>query len=92
MENVSEDMRPDKLGIIFEKIDDQTFLGTANPKHKNLPWPIINGQIHALMHEGFDVVLVHPEKKPMAFSVIGHEKALLARVQEYARRREHDAA
>jgi len=55
MSNVSEQMRPDNFGVIFEKLNDDLMFGTVNPKHKDFKY--MNGQINAFLEEGINTVL-----------------------------------
>ena len=49
MNNVSVLMRPDNLGVVFEKLEYDLMFGTVNHKHKNFNH--MNGQIKAFLNE-----------------------------------------
>lgn len=55
MENVGKELRPDKCGIIFEKITDNIFLGTMDKDTKIKP--IVKQQIEYFVKDGFAVIL-----------------------------------
>jgi len=55
MKIVSEKMRPDNCGVIFERLEDDLMFGTINPEHKDFSF--INGQIQTFLNEGINVVL-----------------------------------
>jgi len=59
--------RPDKCGIVFEKISDRIFYGTLDPK-KQIPDEGRN-QIYAFNRQGFSVVLFSFHEKKPAFVV-----------------------
>lgn len=49
------ELRPDKCGVIFEKLDDKLFLGTIKPERQIAEYAM--KQIHSFNQQGFDVVL-----------------------------------
>lgn len=55
MNKVNVAMRPDNLGVVFEKLDDDLMFGTVNNKHKDFKH--MNGQINAFLKEGINTVL-----------------------------------
>jgi len=55
MDSVNIAMRPDNIGVIFEKLAPDLMFGTINPKHKNFKH--MNGQINALLKEAINVVV-----------------------------------
>lgn len=55
MNKVSIKLRPDKCGIIFEKLAEDLMFGTVDPKHKDFTF--INGQINHFLNEGINIVL-----------------------------------
>jgi len=55
MNKVSERLRPNNCGVIFEKLEDDLMFGIINPNHKDFKY--INGQITAFLQEGINVVL-----------------------------------
>jgi len=63
-------LRPDKLGIIFDKITDDVFIGTVNPDV--LISEEAQKQVALFVKEGFGVVLFNDKiSKPMVFSPKG---------------------
>lgn len=62
MEKASVNLRPDKCGIIFEKIEDKIFIGTVNPTEDQLKEDS-KGQINAFLNQGFSVVLFNQKAK-----------------------------
>lgn len=48
-------MRPDNIGVVFEKLEDDLMFGTVNPYHDNFSH--MNGQINAFLKEGINTVL-----------------------------------
>ena len=54
-ENLPEDLRPDKCGIIFEKLSDTLFLGTVD--HRMKVSDVGLQQINSFNDQGFSVVL-----------------------------------
>lgn len=68
MKNVSINLRPDKCGVIFERVSDDIFIGTVDPKVM-LFKDIVIGQINSLNKEGFSVILFHKKiKTPYIFN------------------------
>ena len=66
MENIPIDLRPDKCGIIFEKLDDKIFYGTVNHNAKISDFG--KGQINAFLKQGYSVILASlKEKEPKFF-------------------------
>lgn len=66
--NAPIDLRPDKCGIIFEKMDDTMFVGTVNPDKGFNDFGM--GQILSFNKQGYDVVLVkHDTIQPKLFCV-----------------------
>ena len=55
MDNVNILLRPDKCGVVFEKLDNDLMFGTVNTKHKDLKY--IKGQINSFLKEKINVVL-----------------------------------
>jgi len=55
MVSVNIAMRPDNIGVIFEKLAPDLMFGTINPKHKDFKH--MNGQINAFLKEGINVVV-----------------------------------
>ena len=55
MKKVNIAMRPDKCGVMFEKLEDDLIIGTVDSKHKDFKF--VNGQITAFLKEGINVVV-----------------------------------
>ncbi len=55
MEKVSEKLRPDNCGVIFERIQDDIMLGTVDFHRKS--YSDIKGQISYFISEGINVVM-----------------------------------
>jgi len=55
MTNVSVLMRPDNLGVVFEKLAPDLMFGTVNPRHNDFRH--MNGQVAAFLKEGINVIL-----------------------------------
>lgn len=51
--NSPEDLRPDRCGVVFEKVSDRIFYGTAWKKMTERA----QGQVRAFLGQGFSVVL-----------------------------------
>jgi len=67
MEKASINLRPDKCGIVFEKISDDVFIGTVAASVKQLN-KYANGQIESFLNQGFSVVLFHQNiKRPFIY-------------------------
>lgn len=67
MKNVSIQLRPDNCGVIFEKINDELFIGTIDPSETKLK-DIVKGQIDCFLNDGLSVVLFNQKiKNPLIF-------------------------
>ena len=55
MKKVSKKLRPDKCGVIFEKLEEDLIFGTVDPSHTELNF--ITGQINAFLKEDINIVL-----------------------------------
>lgn len=62
MENVSTDLRPDKCGVIFEKLNDTLILGTGDPDRKEFP-KYLNKQISLFTEDGYSVIMLNAKYK-----------------------------
>lgn len=72
-ENAPIELRPDKCGIIFEKMDDTLFIGTIKPNNPVSEYAF--GQITAFNDQGYDVVLTkHDTIEPKVFVRKGIDK------------------
>lgn len=67
MEKVSINMRPDKCGVIFERIDD-IFIGTVDTDTDKLNNFVLD-QLTSLKNEGFSFVLYKQGKPPYVYPV-----------------------
>lgn len=56
MEKVSVLMRPDNLGVVFEKIADDLMFGIVNSGHSDFKH--MKGQINAFLNSGINVVIM----------------------------------
>ena len=67
MEKCSEDLRPDKCGVIFEKIADDIYLGTIEPTQESIS-PQMMGQIGSFAKHGISTIFIHRNiKKPYIY-------------------------
>ena len=84
MKNANIAMRPDNLGVVFEKLADDLMFGSVNPKHKDFKH--MNGQIGRFLKEGINTVLVK-SGIPLVYHVDSvSPESLLKRVYEIARK------
>ena len=73
MEKVNIALRPDKCGVMFEKITDNIFFGTLYPALELSD--IIKGQINAFNKQGFTVIILSPKwKKPKIYLSENHDE------------------
>ena len=56
VEVANEALRPDRCGVMFEKIEESLMVGTIDPKAGE--YPHLNGQISAFLSQGINVVLL----------------------------------
>ena len=79
MEAVHIDLRPDKCGVIFEKITRRIFIGTYNPKKEKSI--IAAKQIKSFFNQGISVIMISSmqDKKPEILLSKGH---ILKYIQE----------
>lgn len=56
MEIASINLRPDKCGVIFEKVTDTIFIGTVDPKLKRFTEPF-KQQVKKFVQQGIAVIL-----------------------------------
>lgn len=69
MDTVTEELRPDMLHVIFEKISSKTIFALHDPDHEILVRTI--GQIQAFNRQGFTVLMINGSTKT-SFTVKGH--------------------
>jgi hypothetical protein len=68
MDNVNIALRPDKCGVVFEKINDTLVLGMVDPDREG--YPHLRGQVEAFFNSGASIVLVKAGK-PTVFNQAG---------------------
>lgn len=74
MEQVSINMRPDKCGVIFEKLTNKLFVGNIDPKQTK-PKEIVMKQITSFLNDGYSVILYHKKiTKPIIFNTKDRSK------------------
>jgi hypothetical protein len=61
MDNVSSDLRPDKIHILFDKASDRTICAAQDPDYDLNG--LVKSQIQAFLKEGFSVVVIKGDKK-----------------------------
>lgn len=84
MEKANIAMRPDNLGVVFEKLDDDLMFGSVNPEHKGFTH--MNGQIGFFLKEGINTVLMN-NGSPTVYHIDSvSPESLLKRVYEIARK------
>lgn len=72
VKGASINTRPDKCGVVFERVGEQIFIGTIDPNTKRLK-SAANGQISSFLEEGFSVILFHSKiKKPYIYPAKDH--------------------
>jgi len=72
MEKASINMRPDKCGIIFERLDD-IIIGTIKPELETISNDIFK-QLESFKNEGFSFVLYKKGQKPYVNTTGNYEK------------------
>jgi hypothetical protein len=73
-EKSSENMRPDRCGVIFDKIADDIILAKVDPDRKRLA-DDIKRQIKLFTNEGFSVVMVNQKiGKPIIYGGKGKDE------------------
>ena len=84
MEKANVALRPDNLGVVFEKLADDLMFGSVNPKHKDFRH--MNGQIGQFLKEGINTVIVKAGV-PLVYHIDSTSpELLLKRVYEIARK------
>lgn len=74
MDKASINIRPDKCGVIFEKISNKIFIGTIDPNQIK-PQKIVMKQISAFLNDGYSVILYRPKiKKIIIFNTSDRTK------------------
>ena len=70
METVHLDLRPDKCGVVFEKLADDVVMGAISNEYNH---NLIEGQVNSFINQGFSVLLVnHTFKQKRLFLTKGH--------------------
>lgn len=68
------DLRPDKCGVIFDKISDRIVMGKVDTDITNVGEPVLN-QIKQFTNEGLSVVMTHKDiEKPFIYGGKGADK------------------
>lgn len=70
--NTPSELRPDKCGVMFVKINDRIFTGIAVPGISITD--IAKGQINAFNKQGFSVIMLKEKTKPLILSPKNHDK------------------
>ncbi len=78
MERVSINLRPDKCGVIFYRMDD-IMMGWVDPEVENLGEPVLK-QLDYFKDEGFSLVLFKQGNKPYIHSEKYTEKELIEKM------------
>ena len=74
MNKASINLRPDKCGVIFEKLSNKLFIGTIDPKQEK-PQDIVKDQISAFLNDGYSIILHHLKtKKPIIINTKNRTK------------------
>ena len=73
MEKCSEELRPDRSGVIFEKLSEKLIFGTAI-KAPLKQSAIINKQVAGFLLQGYSVVLDHFNEKRLSVSAASDRK------------------
>lgn len=82
MDNVSVLMRPDNLGVVFEKLADDLMFGVVNSGHKSFKH--MNGQINAFLKSNINVVIIK-DNNPIVYHLDNTSpESLLKRVHNMA--------
>lgn len=85
MDKVTIKLRPDKCGVVFEKIKDTLFFGTLHPKYSLSQ--IVKDQIYFFNKDGFSVVINDIKNKNMIYSLAkGHTKDMIQETINQARK------
>lgn len=72
MEKCHIDLRPDKCGVVFERIGEEIFLGSVDHDLKKLPNTVGN-QVQIFVNEGFSVILINKNiPSPYIFASKGY--------------------
>ena len=72
MEKVNISLRPDNCKMIFEKVSDQIFLGTQDPRFEITE--VARKQIRQFNLQGFSVIVSHLDKKLDTYLAPNHSK------------------
>jgi hypothetical protein len=87
--NAHESLRPDKCGVLFENVNENTVLGLVAPDRKIDDY--IMAQIQSFQHCGSSVVLHTFKGKPIIFCTKDTKPEEVWKIIE-VRRRDHDGA
>ena len=89
MDRASENLRPDNCKIIFEKISDNLFFGTQDPRFEMTDFA--KGQILSFVSQGFSVMISSTKyKNPAIYLSKDHTLEMVNNdVQEYLNKRRY---
>jgi len=71
-DNVTVELRPDKCGIMFTKLDERIMFGLIDPN--NTPSEMGIMQIHAFVDQGYSVVMSSKHRKDNKFFINSEHK------------------
>jgi len=77
--NCDPALRPDRCKVIFEKVNDDIFLGTMHPRYnESYKKKIVEGQIKAFLKKGISVVInSFTLEKPLIFPASGKKSSVV---------------
>jgi len=84
MERVSINMRPDKCGVVFERLDD-IMIGTVNSEVGRLNEDILN-QISIFKRDGFSLVLYKKDSQTYIYSDKYSDDEIIDKIAKELRR------
>jgi hypothetical protein len=65
-------LRPDRCGIVFEKLSDRLFYGTVARRTDDGLW-----QARSFVEQGYSVVLAGPQMRPQLLAAEGHDETTI---------------
>jgi hypothetical protein len=80
---VGEELRPDKLHIIFEKISDRTIFGLQDPQYE--PTELAKRQAFDFVRQGYSVFISHGSKNTI-LNEKGNREEVIRDVNEYLKK------
>jgi len=84
MEQVNIAMRPDKCGVIFEKVEDDIMVGTLDTNGTSFPF--LQGQVKEFLKEGLNAVLIKGGQPTVYHQDTAEPTEILSRVYKIARK------